>query len=96
MSLSHPFDSDSDCARFTLKPLDERALVTPAAIADYANQLPEQVEAAIVAAKREKPHWGGRGIRESLVRRVDSTRKQIIRKKLPRKAPFAMKTLCLS
>ena len=23
----------------------------------YANQLPEQVEAAIVAAKREKPHW---------------------------------------
>ena len=25
----------------------------------YANQLPEQVEAAIVAAKREKPQWGG-------------------------------------
>jgi transposase-like protein len=24
----------------------------------YANQLPEQVEAAIVSAKREKPHWG--------------------------------------
>ncbi len=24
----------------------------------YANQLPEQIEAAIVAAKREKPHWG--------------------------------------
>ena len=23
----------------------------------YANQLPEQVEAAIVAAKREKPNW---------------------------------------
>src|SRR5579859_5757178 len=23
----------------------------------YANQLPEQVEAAIVSAKREKPHW---------------------------------------
>ena len=23
----------------------------------YANQLPEQIEAAIVAAKREKPHW---------------------------------------
>lgn len=26
----------------------------------YANQLPSQVEAAIVAAKREKPHWGAR------------------------------------
>ena len=24
----------------------------------YANQLPEQIEAAIVAAKREKPNWG--------------------------------------
>jgi hypothetical protein len=24
----------------------------------YANQLPEQIEAAIVAAKREKPHLG--------------------------------------
>ena len=23
----------------------------------YANQLPEQIEAAIVAAKREKPNW---------------------------------------
>jgi transposase len=23
----------------------------------YANRLPEQLEAAIVAAKREKPHW---------------------------------------
>src|SRR5437660_6673123 len=26
----------------------------------YANQLPEQVEAAIVSAKKEKPHWGAR------------------------------------
>src|SRR6185503_9237859 len=26
----------------------------------YANQLPEQVEAAIVAAMREKPNWGTR------------------------------------
>src|SRR3954467_10887101 len=26
----------------------------------YANQLPEPVEAAIVAAKREKPNWGAR------------------------------------
>ena len=24
----------------------------------YANQLPQQVEAAIVSFKREKPHWG--------------------------------------
>src|SRR5437763_7685514 len=36
----------------------------------YANQLPEQVEAAIVAAKREKPHWGARKIRERLRRRL--------------------------
>ena len=38
----------------------------------YANQLPEQVEAAIVAAKREKPHWGARKIRERLLRRLRS------------------------
>jgi transposase len=36
----------------------------------YANQLPEQVEAAIVAARREKPHWGARNIRERLLRRL--------------------------
>jgi transposase InsO family protein len=36
----------------------------------YANQLPEQVEAAIVAAKHEKPSWGARKIRERLVRRL--------------------------
>jgi transposase InsO family protein len=36
----------------------------------YANQLPEQLEAAIVAAKREKPNWGARKIRERLVRRL--------------------------
>lgn len=36
----------------------------------YANQLPEQIEAAIVAAKREKPHWGTRKIRERLLRRL--------------------------
>ena len=34
----------------------------------YANQLPEQVEAAIVAAK--KPSWGARKIRERLFRRL--------------------------
>jgi transposase InsO family protein len=36
----------------------------------YANQLPEPVEAAILAAKREKPHWGARKIRERLLRRL--------------------------
>ena len=36
----------------------------------YANQLPEQVEAAIVAARRERPHWGARKIRERLLRRL--------------------------
>jgi transposase InsO family protein len=36
----------------------------------YANQLPEQIEAAIVAAKREKPSWGARKIRERLLRRL--------------------------
>ena len=33
----------------------------------YANQLPQQIESLIVAAKREKPHWGARKIRELLV-----------------------------
>jgi transposase InsO family protein len=36
----------------------------------YANQLPEPVEAAILAARREKPHWGARKIRERLLRRL--------------------------
>jgi len=36
----------------------------------YANQLPEPVEAAIVKAKKEKPHWGARKIRERLLRRL--------------------------
>lgn len=36
----------------------------------YANQLPPQVESAIVAAKREKPNWGARRIRERLLRRL--------------------------
>ena len=38
----------------------------------YANQLPDQIEAAIVAAKREKPNWGARKIRERLLRRLPS------------------------
>ena len=37
----------------------------------YANQWPPQIESLIVAAKRDKPHWGARKIRELLVRRLD-------------------------
>ena len=37
----------------------------------YANQLPPQIESLIVAAKRDKPHWGAHKIRELLVRRLD-------------------------
>ena len=36
----------------------------------YANQLPDQIERMIVAAKKDKPHWGARKIRELLVRRL--------------------------
>jgi transposase InsO family protein len=36
----------------------------------YANQLPPQIEGLIVRAKRDKPHWGARKIRELLVRRL--------------------------
>jgi transposase InsO family protein len=36
----------------------------------YANQPPAQIEQLIVRAKREKPHWGARKIREILVRRM--------------------------
>jgi transposase InsO family protein len=36
----------------------------------YANQLPEQLEAGNVAARREKPYWGARKIRERLVQRL--------------------------
>jgi transposase InsO family protein len=34
----------------------------------YGNQLPEQIESAILRARREKPHWGARKIRERLLR----------------------------
>jgi transposase InsO family protein len=36
----------------------------------YANQLPDPVEAAIVRAKHDKPHWGARKIRERLLRQL--------------------------
>ena len=36
----------------------------------YANQLPDQIEAMIIASKRDKPHWGARKIRELLVRKL--------------------------
>ena len=35
----------------------------------YGNQLPPQVETAIVNLKQEKPYWGARKIRERLLRR---------------------------
>jgi transposase len=35
----------------------------------YGNQLPQQVETAIIHLKQEKPHWGARKIRERLLRR---------------------------
>lgn len=38
----------------------------------YGNQLPQQVESAILSLKREKPHWGARKIRERLLRRFSS------------------------
>src|SRR6202142_2934183 len=36
----------------------------------YANQLPQQIESAIVRLKQDKPHWGACKIRELLVRRL--------------------------
>jgi transposase InsO family protein len=39
----------------------------------YGNQLPVQIETAIVNLKREKPHWGARKIREKLLRRWDGS-----------------------
>src|SRR3974390_1155431 len=38
----------------------------------FANQLPAQLEARIVAIKREKSHWGARKMRELLIRRLPS------------------------
>jgi transposase InsO family protein len=38
----------------------------------YGNQLPMQVESAIVQLKREKPHWGARKLRELLLRKFSS------------------------
>lgn len=46
------------------------ALATLRRPARYADQLPAQVETAIVDAEREKPHWSARKIREVLVRRL--------------------------
>ncbi|WP_139068920.1 helix-turn-helix domain-containing protein, partial [Hyphomonas sp. ND6WE1B] len=36
----------------------------------YANQLPVPIERAIIEAKKDKPSWGARKIRELLVRRL--------------------------
>ena len=38
----------------------------------YGNQLPVQVETAILQLKREKPHWGARKLRELLLRKFPS------------------------
>lgn len=38
----------------------------------YGNQLPFQVETAVVQLKKEKPHWGARKLRELLVRKFSS------------------------
>ncbi len=38
----------------------------------YGNQLPFQVETAILQLKKEKPHWGARKLRELLVRKFSS------------------------
>ena len=37
----------------------------------YANQLPHQIESLIVVAKRDKPHWGARKIRELRIMREE-------------------------
>jgi hypothetical protein len=49
----------------------------------YANQLPAPVEAAIVAAKQEKPHWGARKIYELLLPRLPSHVKVPARSTIP-------------
>lgn len=36
----------------------------------YANSLPPQIEAMIVAAKKEKPSWGARKLRERILRKL--------------------------
>jgi transposase InsO family protein len=38
----------------------------------YGNQLPFQIETAVVQLKKEKPHWGARKLRELLVRKFPS------------------------
>jgi transposase InsO family protein len=38
----------------------------------YGNQLPVQVETAILTLKQDRPHWGARKIREKLLRRFAS------------------------
>jgi len=51
----------------------------------YGNQLPQQVETAIVNLKQEKPYWGARKIRERLLRRFSCRL---------RSPPAAPSTLC--
>src|ERR1700751_5983434 len=51
----------------------------------YGNQLPQQVETAILNLKREKPYWGARKIRERLLRRFSCKVK--VRTRSPRTSP---------
>jgi Homeodomain-like domain len=48
----------------------------------FAKQLPEQREAAIVAARRERPNWGARKIRERLLRLQCQPAAQNLRKRV--------------
>jgi len=59
------FDRYKDCGLEALTDRSRRPF-------RYGNQLPFQVETAIVQLKREKPHWGARKLRELLLRKFPS------------------------
>src|SRR5690348_3666145 len=59
------------CWSWSFRAIPARVTPSPRRPVRYANQLPRQIESLIVAAKRDKPHWGARKIREILVRRLD-------------------------
>ena len=52
----------------------------------YGNQLPVQVDTAILNLKQEKPHWGARKIREKLLRRFAQRGQSSCAKYHPRRA----------
>jgi transposase len=55
----------------------------------YGNQLPQQVEAAILNLKREKPYWGARKICERLLRRFSCEVKVPARSSRPNSMIFS-------